>query len=284
MTSQSTSLRNKRILITGARGFVGSHLVRFLTTDGAQVEVFKGDVRTAKPPQHGAFDVVFHLAALTDLSVCKEDPVQAFDVNVMGTLAFLQAHMSASMFVYVSTLGVYGEPLYVPIDERHPTLPVEPYAASKLAAEALVQGVCRARGQRFSIARLFNVYGRGQRGSFVVPRLLEDIQTKDEVVLRSADSTRDFIYIDDVVAGLCAVADRGNNDRYNIGTGVETSIRGLASTIARLAKREVSLIVHNDEDVHQVKRSQADVRYAAEKLGWSSTISLEDGIKKLLVA
>jgi len=128
-------------------------------------------------------------------------------------------------------------------DEDHPGRPVEPYAASKLAAEATVEGYCRAHAMSFAIARLFNVYGPGQRADFVIPRLIQEITTKDKIDVKNPNSTRDFIYIDDVVQGLMAVALRGKDDVYNIGTGKETSIKDVAAYIKRFTKREVSLIL-----------------------------------------
>ncbi len=283
MISPTTNLRGKKILVTGARGFVGSRLMSALQEAGADAYALEGDLLSLQKSGVGTPEIVFHLAALTDLAKCRENPALAFEVNVLGTLKLLQALPPVKHFVYVSTLGVYGEPKYLPITEDHPLEPVEPYAASKLAAEALVRGYCTAERIPFSIARLFNVYGPGQRNAFVIPRLLEEILHKDEVSVRSAASTRDFIHIDDVVSGLCAVAEKGVPGTYNIGTGVETSIHALASALVRFTKRKVSLIVQDDTaDGGRVKRSMADVTHTKEAVGWMASIRLEEGIQTLL--
>ncbi len=268
--------------MTGAEGFVGLHLVKALEKVGAHVEPFKGDILSTLPTSN-EFDFVFHLAAITDLKGSLENSMRTFEVNALGTLKLLENFTNIRKFVYVSTLGVYGEPQYVPIDENHPTRPVELYAASKLAGEAAVEGFCRAHDLPFAIARLFNVYGKGQRPDFVIPRLVGEITTKDEVEVRNPKSTRDFIFIDDVVSGLLALALRGKNDVYNIGTGKETSIKEVAMLIKRFTKRKVSLILQPESQDGSVKRSRADVRKANKVLGWSAKVKLVDGIKKIML-
>jgi UDP-glucose 4-epimerase len=265
--------------VTGADGFVGSHLVQALQKAGAKVEAFNGDILSASPQQ--GFDYIFHLAAITDLKLARKNPSRVFEVNVLGTLKILENLEGAPKFIYVSTLGVYGEPKSVPVREDSPTRPIEPYAASKLAGEAIVEGFCRQHGTPFAIARLFNVYGKGQRRDFVIPALVEEITSKDKVVVKNPDSTRDFIYIDDVIAGLLAVAAKGKNDIYNIGTGKETSIKMVAETIMRFTNRDVSFILQRDRDV-RVKRSRADIKKAKKELGWSAKVTFKEGIQKLL--
>jgi nucleoside-diphosphate-sugar epimerase len=278
----SKSLRSKRVLVTGADGFIGAHLVQALQKEGAIVELFKGDVLARESEKFYNLDYVFHLAAITDMGLAKVSADRVFEVNVLGTLKLLDRIEGEAKFVYVSTLGVYGEPKSVPIREDAPTMPVESYAASKLAAEAAVQGFCRSHNMPFAIARLFNVYGKGQRSDFVIPRLIERITSEEKVTIQNANSTRDFIHIDDVIQGIFAVALRGQNDVYNIGTGKETSIRELATAIKRFTKRDVSLILQGDRKDGRVKRSRADVRKSKKELGWSAKINLNEGIKQIL--
>lgn len=282
MTSHPMNLKNKKVLVTGSSGFVGTHLMNALESRGATAQAFQGDVMSTDKTDLGNPEIVFHLAALTDLTRAVEDPVRAFEVNTVGTLKLLSACQDVKKFVYVSTLGVYGEPLYLPVDERHPTFPIEPYAASKLAGEAIVRGMCAAYGISFCIVRLFNVYGPGQRDDFVVPRLVSEVLTNDTILVQNSSSTRDFVHIEDVVDGLCAVAERGDNDVYNIGTGTETSIEDIVLLIARLAKRKVSLTMAQNEGGVRVRRSQADVRHTQSSLGWSARIHLEQGIQTVL--
>ena len=282
MTFQNTSLSGKAVLVTGAKGFVGKSLTAALASAGASVAQFEGDVSLATKDAVGQQDIVFHLAAFTNLAASAEDPVRAFEVNALGTMRLLTACAQVKKFVYVSTLGVYGEPQYLPVDERHPTMPVEPYAASKLAGEAAVRGFCTSRGMSFAIARLFNVYGPGQRDDFVVARLMNEILHNSEVTVRNPQSTRDFIHVTDVAEGIIAAGLRGENDVYNIGTGIETSIQDLATLIAQVAKRPVSLTMQSEVSAKGVRRSQADTRHTQKSIGWSARIALAEGLKTLV--
>jgi UDP-glucose 4-epimerase len=307
-------LKNKKVLVTGANGFIGRHLVAALVKRGAcvvagvkkaaagrdlfgdRVEIMKLDLESSGDANINGFDAVFHLAAMTDLKKCFDDPARAFEVNAVGTLKLLQSCVGLKKFIYVSTLGVYGEPEYLPIDEDHPIVPLEPYAASKAAGEAAVIGFCRSHGMAFSIVRFFNVYGQGQNENFVVPRLIRRIgEHPDQKASRSnngdrkieignSENSRDFIYIDDAVSGLIAAAEHGDDDIYNIGTGTETSIKDLAMAIAKLKKIKISFTFKDDAGSKGVRRSRADVTKARKVLKWKPHISLERGLKKLLSA
>lgn len=293
-------LRNKKILVTGANGFISSHLTQKLVALGADVsamtkggtqslkilkdkiKIIRHDLNSAHKLIDLKFDAIFHLAALTDLRMCRENPFLAYTTNVLGTLKLIEQYKRAGTFILISTLGVYGEPLYLPTDENHPALPIEPYAASKVAAESVTMGSCSSKKIRYAIARLFNVYGPGQRSDFVIPRMLSQALAKHEVLVKNGNSTRDFIYIDDVIDALIKMYTRGANGIYNIGSGKETSIAKLASIIQKHIHKKVEFTFAEEMESAHVQRSLADIKKIGRDIGWKPSTDLPLGIKKTL--
>lgn len=293
-------VRNKKILVTGADGFIGSHLTQKLVALGADVsamtkgsaqslKVLKDKIKIIRHDLNSAhklidlkFDAIFHLAALTDLRTCSENPLLAYITNVLGTLKLIEKYKEAGKFILISTLGVYGEPLYLPIDENHPALPIEPYAASKAAAESVTIGLCSSRKIRYAIARLFNVYGPGQRSDFVIPRILSQALAKHEVLVKNGNSTRDFIYIDDVIDALIKIYTKDVDGIYNVGSGRETSILELAGIMQKHIDKKIEFkFVTKTESAH-VQRSLANIKKIERDVGWRPSTNLDFGIKKML--
>lgn len=294
------TLKNKKILVTGADGFIGSHLTKKLVILGAKVRAMtfgkvkslndlKGNIEIARHDLNSLeklgdleFDAIFHLAALTDLKKCLEDPFLACSTNVLGTIKLLESCKKVGRFIIISTLGVYGEPRYLPIDENHPTLPIEPYAASKAAAESFVLGICSSRKIHYCIARLFNVYGPGQKSGFVIPQIINQALNRNEVILKNQNSTRDFIYIDDVIDALIMIALKGKDGIYNIGSGKETSILELTKIMQKFIDRKISFKFTGEARTINVQRSLADIRKIRKDVGWTPSTDLNDGIRKTL--
>ena len=292
--------RNKKILVTGANGFIGSHLTQKLVALGAEVtamtkggaqslqvvkdkiKIIQHDLNSTHKSADLKFDAIFHLAALTDLRTCSENPLLAYNTNVLGTLKLIEQYKSVGTFILISTLGVYGEPLYLPIDENHPALPIEPYAASKAAAESVVIGVCSSRKIRYAIARLFNVYGPGQRDDFVIPRIINQALTTNDVVLKNRKSTRDFIYIDDVIDALIKIYTTDADGIYNVGSGKETSIGELASIIQKHISKKIDVTFVEEVGSARVQRSLADIKKIKRNVGWNPSTDLSSGITKML--
>lgn len=294
----SNNLPYKSALVTGATGFVGKYLVNNLLQKGVEVTVItrdfskispeirervqcKGSDLNAELPEFNQ-DVVFHLAALTDLPECSRDPQKAYRENVQATLNLLTKCMSVKKFVYVSTLGVYGEPQRFPVSEDDPARPVEPYAASKLSAEAFVQGFCTSRRIPFIIARLFNVYGPGQNNRFVIPKIVEAAVKKENIELRNTDSTRDFIFIDDAINGFIALAESPLQGVYNLGSGKETSIDEVIKKLEKLINKPISFRIVQDSNSPQVRRSVADIQKISKDVGWNPHVSLEQGLRVMI--
>ena len=297
--------RGKRVLVTGGTGFIGSHLVERLVAEGAKVrvssiegighlahiqdsvELIERDITEELNDLVEGTECVFHLAAVTDLAECRDNPLLALRVNTFGTLNVLESAVRAGVkkVVYVSTLGVYGVPERFPQSESHPVAPVEPYAASKLSAEHFVLTYPKTYGLSTSVARCFNTYGPRQRNTMVVPAIITQAIQNRCVEAGNLDSTRDFIYVDDVVAGLLRIMEIGKDDVYNLGTGRETSIRALIAIIARILDVDIHIRIaekRKRDSRIDVPRSCADVSKMTNDLNWKAEVLLEEGLARTI--
>lgn len=297
--------RGTSILVTGGTGFIGSHLVERLVAEGAKVrvssiegigniahiqdsvELIERDITEELDDLVEGTECVFHLAAITDLAKCRNNPFMALRINTFGTLNLLESATKAGVkkVVYVSTLGVYGVPERFPQSESHHVAPVEPYAASKLSAEHFVLVYTATYGLSTSVARCFNAYGPRQKNAMVIPTIITQAIQDRCVKVGSLDSTRDFIYVDDIVAGLLRVMEVGRDDVYNLGTGRETSIRALITIIGRILDVDIDVRIAEErkrDSRVDVPRSCADVRKAKEHMGWEAGTSLETGLAETI--
>ena len=245
------SLKNKKILITGADGFIGSHLAEDLVKSGYKVrafvfynsfntrgwleqiprdiqqemEIFAGDIRDpygVKRAMSGC-DIVFHLAALVAIPYSYHSPESYVDTNIKGTLNILQAarELGVEKIVHTSTSEVYGSARYVPIDENHPLQGQSPYAATKIAAAQLALAFYRSFGTPVAIIRPFNTYGPRQSTRAVIPTIITQVASgQQKLKLGATLPTRDFNYVKDTIRGFIAVAsqDRAIGEIINIGS------------------------------------------------------------------
>lgn len=307
--------RYARILVTGGAGFIGSHLIDRLLRGGYEVtalddfssgkienighhigagnfRLMRGDVRNLGDVEKAVedADAVFHLAAIVSVPLSVKRPSLVDDVNVGGTLNLLEASLDADVrrFVYASSCAVYGEASDLPIDERCPTAPLSPYAASKLAAEHHCTVFHEDYGFETVCLRYFNVYGpRQRRGPYggVITRFINRIrQGKPPIIYGDGSQTRDFVYIDDVAeASELALHGRGAvGEVFNIGTGKATTINQLAQILTKLMGKPELESVYTNPRPGDIKHSQADVTKARTILGYTPKISLEQGLKALL--
>jgi UDP-glucose 4-epimerase len=293
-------------LVTGGAGFIGSELVRQLSSAGRRVVVLD-NLETGRAENLAGVDAelivgsildretvtdcvadaerVFHLACL-GLRRSIHDPTPVHEVNATGALVLLEAARRAkiSRFVHVSSSEVYGTAQCAPMDETHPTLPTTPYGASKLAGEAYARAAFLTYGLPVAIVRPFNSFGprahhEGDCGE-VIPRfLLRALAGKPLVVFGDGRQTRDFTHVSDTVRGilLAGETDAAIGETINLGSGAEVAINDLAAEILAVTKSS-SPILHEPPRPGDVRRHCADSRRAREKLGWTPLTPLAAGL------
>jgi dTDP-glucose 4,6-dehydratase len=302
---------SKKVLVTGAGGFIGSHLAEGLLGLGAQVralvrynstgsrgwldmsevggemEIVAGDVcdRDCVRKITEGVDIVFHLAALIGIPYSYHAPASYVRTNVEGTLNILQGALDAKaeLVVHASTSEVYGTARYVPIDENHPLQAQSPYSASKIAADKLAEAYYRSFDLPVVTLRPFNTYGPRQSARAIIPTIITQCLAGKEVVLGSLHPTRDFCYVSDTVAGFIKAAEATDaaGKTIHLGTGSEISMEDLAKKIISLTGKKVS-ISSNPERVRpeksEVERLCATNELAKDLLGWKPVCSLDDGL------
>ena len=295
-----------KVVVTGGLGFVGQTLVRALTAQGKDVIVIDDgpgpqdglppgatlihaditDAHHVTRASAGA-DLFFHLAANSSGTLSVVNPRYDFETNALGTFNVLEAALTvgARRFVYVSSASVYGTPQRFPMDEQHPTRPFVPYGASKLSGEVLSFALSHAFGLPVVAARPFCVYGPGENPRYALVEVARFLRwhLNDRLIQIVGDldhKTRDFVHVDDLVAGLLLIADRApSGEVFNVGSGQEISMRQLVTTIGDVTgtQPQIELLPHITEDTY---RLVADIS-KLQALGFQPNVSLEEGIRNL---
>ncbi|PAQ13677.1 NAD-dependent dehydratase [Bacillaceae bacterium SAOS 7] len=305
-----------KILVTGADGFIGSHLTEELIRQGYDVrafvyynsfnswgwldsspneikknlDVFAGDIRDpygVKTAMQGC-DVVLHLASLIAIPYSYHSPDTYVDTNIKGTLNVLQAarELGVSKVVHTSTSEVYGTALYVPIDEDHPLQGQSPYSASKIGADQMALSFYRSFETPVSIIRPFNTYGPRQSARAVIPTIITQLANgANKIKLGAIHPTRDFNYVKDTVSGFISVmnSEKSIGEVINIGSNYEISIGETAQLIAEVMG--VSLEIETDDqrlrpEKSEVERLWAENKKAKELLGWEPSHGDKEGFKR----
>jgi NAD dependent epimerase/dehydratase len=307
-------LKNKKVLVTGACGFIGSHLVERLVEEGAKVtafvyynsfnhwgwldrlperslkkvKVFSGDVRDfhcLKEAMRGR-EVVFHLAALIGIPYSYMAPSSYVDTNVKGTLHVLQAarEIGVAKVIHTSTSEVYGTAKYVPMDEDHPLQGQSPYAATKIAADMLALSFHRSFDTPVAICRPFNTYGPRQSARAIIPTILaQSLNQKGNIRLGNTATTRDFNFVTDTVDGFVKIAEaeKSVGEVINIGSGREISIASLVKALSKISGLKIQ-VQKESKRVRPAKsevfRLWANNQKARKILGWKPRVSLEEGL------
>ena len=306
------SWARRRVLVTGAGGFIGSHLVERLVASGAttkafvhyrgdggaggldrsavrdDVEIVSGDVGDAECVRQAVrgVDVVFHLAALIGIPYSYRAPLSYVRVNIEGTMNVLQAcrDWGVSRVVHTSTSEVYGTAQYVPIDEAHPLKGQSPYSASKIGADKLAEAFHLSFGLPVVTIRPFNTFGPRQSARAVIPTMIAQALRSDTILLGNTHVSRDFNYVSNTVDGflLAGTSAAAVGVTCNIGTGEEVTIEQLAGAIQQIVKRPVR--IERDETrlrppSSEVERLVASRALAEQVLGWRPAVSFDDGLR-----
>jgi NAD dependent epimerase/dehydratase len=311
-----SAVADKRVLVTGADGFIGSHLAEMLVQQGARVralaqynsfntwgwledtrcrdrvEVATGDIRDPHCAHAivADVDIVFHLAALIAIPYSYVAPDSYVATNVTGTLNLLQAARAAGVaqFLHTSTSEVYGTARYVPIDEAHPLQAQSPYSATKIGADAIAYSFFAAFGLPVTIVRPFNTYGPRQSARAVIPTIITQILSgRREINLGSLTPTRDFNYVEDTCRGMLALAGckRAIGETVNIGSNFEISIGDIAGLIQEILDTRVTIVT----DAARVRPAQSEVeRLCCDNAkilaltGFRPQVALKEGLTRTI--
>jgi NAD dependent epimerase/dehydratase len=313
-------LKNKKILVTGADGFIGSHLVEALLAEGANVrafcfynsfnsygwidtfrkeelsrlDIFMGDVRDPNGVRTAikGMDTVFHLAALIGIPYSYHSPDNYVDTNIKGTLNILQAarDLSLERIFITSTSEVYGTALYTPIDEKHPLQPQSPYSATKIGADSISESFYRSFGLPVTIVRPFNTYGPRQSSRAVIPTIISQVLAgAAQIKLGELESKRDFSYVKDSCRGFIEIAksEKTIGDKINIASGTEITIRELAEMIIKLiSPRQKIKILSEDKRKRPVNSEVMRLLGSNKKIkaltDWKPEYSLKEGLEETI--
>lgn len=307
----------RRVLVTGAGGFIGSQLTESLVRSGASVcafvrynsrgdagllrqlpaevvgelDLIAGDLRDTAAVDRAVagVDVVFHLGAIISIPYSYKHPMETAETNFMGTLNVLlacRAHDVARL-VHTSTSEVYGTAQFTPMDEGHPLQGQSPYSASKIGADKLVESFHRSYGLPAVTVRPFNTYGPRQSARAVIPTIITQALTGDCIRLGNLDARRDFTYVRDTVSGflLAAGAHDVLGQEVNLGTGADIAVGELAEQIVRLVGRPVTIAVESERlrpEKSEVMRLLSDNGLARRALGWEPVYSLDEGLRETI--
>jgi NAD dependent epimerase/dehydratase len=311
----STFWQGKQVLVTGAGGFIGSHLVERLVAEGAKVRAFvrynsrgdsgllrlthqevirhvqivAGDIRDADAI-HKAVEgrqVVFHLGALISIPYSYQNPLEVVEANVMGTLNIMKAcsKLNVDRLIHTSTSEVYGTAQRVPIDENHPLQGQSPYSASKIGADMLAESFYCTYKLPVITVRPFNTFGPRQSARAVIPAIITQALVQSIIRLGNLETTRDFTYVDDTVDGFVKAAEAPGIEgkTFNLGTGSEIKIGALVEKIILLTGSSA----HIEVDAARLRPANSEVQrllsnnaLACATLGWVPRTNLDDGLKQ----
>lgn len=309
----SSKWQSKKVLVTGAGGFIGSHLIERLVELGASVrafvrynsrndlgliefltkevqeslEIFRGDLKDPEAVRKAVkgCEIVFHLGALVSVPYSYINPLDFVQTNIGGTANILNAckEYGVEKIVHTSTSEVYGTARYVPIDENHPLQGQSPYSASKIGADKLAESYYLSFELPIAILRPFNTYGPRQSARAVIPTIITQALRGEKIRLGSLESTRDLTYISDTIEGFIKIAKSQESigQVINLGTGEEISIRDLVKKIGNILGKELNIEpdpIRVRPKTSEVERLISDNTKAERILNWEPKVSLEEGL------
>jgi nucleoside-diphosphate-sugar epimerase len=289
-----------RVLVTGVAGFIGSHLAKHYSAEGVDVvgfdtstaltssrvasfapetTLYDADIRDYESVRKigGRFDCIIHLAALAVPRECEENPSLAFEANVFGTYTMLRyaVEIKAARFIFPSSAHVYGiSPMYVPTNESHPLNLRNTYATTKILGEILCKQFHEYHGLSCISLRLYNVFGPRQSSAYFVPSMIIKAR-QGSIALKGASTTKDFVYVSDVVDAIAKSATSDYIGEVNIGTGIQTRLDTVGRYVAEALGARFTLAGDSDETPTFM---QCDRSRAMDVLGWQPSVGLEEGL------
>jgi dTDP-glucose 4,6-dehydratase len=305
------------VLVTGAGGFIGSHLAEALVHAGAsvrafvrynsrgdhgllelaepevaqEIEVFRGDLANPEAVA-GALEgreIVLHLGALIPIPYSYRHPREFVTANLEGTLNVLEASRRSDVqrIIHTSTSEVYGTARTVPIDEEHPLHPQSPYAATKVGADQVALSYQRSFGTPVAIVRPFNTFGPRQSARAVIPTIITQALSRGVIELGATHTTRDFLYVGDTAAGIMSagVTEGIEGEVINLGTGLEVTIAEVAERVLRLLDKELKVSLDEQRlrpPESEVERLIADTTKAKRLLDWEPHVDLDEGLRRTI--
>lgn len=280
----------KKILVTGSSGFIGRHLVKALKNNKFSVysfdktegcDVCRKDSFTNF--LNKKIDVVFHLAGKTYVPDSWDQAGIFYKVNTLGTQQVLEfCKQAKAKLVYLSAY-VYGQPQYLPIDEKHAVNPNNPYAHSKILAEQICKLYAKIMGVRVVILRPFNVYGSGQRNCFLIPMLLEQVKKQGKFIINDEIPKRDYLYIDDLIqACLLAMRYSKGFKIFNVGYGSAFSVKEIIEIINQCYGRKIPWESLRLPRKNEISETIADCNLIKKTLGWKAKVEFKEGICKTI--
>tara|TARA_B100000953_G_scaffold40134_1_gene31028 strand:- start:246 stop:1253 length:1008 start_codon:yes stop_codon:yes gene_type:complete len=302
--------QNKRVLVTGGAGFIGSEVVSQLLTNGyfvtildnfssgkkqylpksnKKLKIIRGDIRDKKSVKKAVTDqeVVIHLAALPFIPDSFYYPGDFFDVNTNGSINMLWNSIksrSVETFVHISTSEVYGSAQTVSMNENHPTTPHSTYAVSKLAGDRAAFTLHKENGFPVVIIRPFNSYGPRFTEPYIIPEIMSQIlNNSKEIILGNVNTARDFTYVQDTASAIIKsmIEKKANGEIINVGSGTEISILNLAKKILKIAKKKTKIKYDKSrERPYDVNRLNCNNKKAKKILKWSPKISMDEGLSQ----
>jgi len=313
----STYWQNKQVLVTGAGGFIGSHLVESLLAEGAMVRAFvrynsrgdsgllrlipaeslaKVEIVAGNLCDSGAIrqavagcEIVFHMGAMISIPYSYLHPGEVAETNLIGTLNILMAcrDLQVKRLVHTSSSEVYGTAIRVPISESHPLQGQSPYSASKIGADKLAESFYCAYGLPVVTVRPFNTFGPRQSARAVIPTIITQALTQDVLHLGNQSTSRDFTYVKDTVRGLMKAAEAENVEGkvMNLGTGREIKIDELVQKIVHKINRPIKIEVDSRRlrpDRSEVLRLISDNMLARQLMGWQPEVTLDEGLDQTI--
>jgi dTDP-glucose 4,6-dehydratase len=308
---------NRLVLVTGAGGFIASHLVERLAAKGARVRAFVrynargdpgmlrfapaellshvdiigGDLRDPEAIHQTSQDVdtIFHLGALIAIPYSYVHPREVVETNIMGTLNILMAARENQVrrIIHTSTSEVYGTAQYTPIDESHPLQGQSPYSASKIGADQIAESFHRAFDLPVATLRPFNTYGPRQSARAVIPTIISQALVRDEIRVGSLHPMRDFTFVGDTVEGFIKIAEAEQvlGEVINLGTGMMVGVGELIQLVGKLIGKQLHPVSESDRqrpEKSEVLKLQSDNRKAHELIDWVPQISLEEGLRRTI--